>query len=728
MLCVWEKRFEDIVRQYLPGFPGDDPLTPEVTLSQLGLDEAGARELGRALALEYLQEHRSDDPDATGFLPPGKATTTLGDLWSALSRPRGDPGERTADPDERPPVEVDVCVMGAGIVGLINAIQYAKRGLRVAIVDELTERGMAAYKVGESLLGYTNAFLRTIGDLDEEVAASFPKHGVWFVHGLEGRTTFEGLSEWGVQSALPERWRAVAKDPSFVRTMFQDAQIVRPEVEAVLRRRVAELDHIVVIDNGLVRHIRPGDDVAPHEITWRSRRSVAQGTVRARWMIDCTGRARTLVKRFGHSVPLDDGFATSAVWGQFAGCTDAVFDDRWSFRFPDGEQVRRDLDTVHLWGRGYWIWLIRLAGDRISVGVSFDQRNPPAEGNLREVFWSIIRRYPLLDFLVPENLLDFAAYRDVQHICDTYVSAGRYAIVGDAASIVDAYYSQGISLSLAESWHAANIVEEDLRRGTLDTEYIDHVNAAAQADWHMMRGMVKGKYGPALADGRYFVLDHLLDYLVFGAGLPGRYRIARWLNDTRGNTEAETPAQAAVRRQLGRRLFLSQSWPWSRLAPRTFARVLQGRRDGIERRAIWRLEHGVGVRPMTGVMRTDAPLPAVWRLLVRPAPKGGSVSPAPFREPEFLRPDISVKLPAALDAVGALLIVMVGLALLHDVIDTAVLRFALRWRRGARRRTDTGAAPAASPVAPTSPGVAAGRSRAERDLTAGVSGGEEIGA
>src|SRR5229473_7901641 len=84
-------------------------------------------------------------------------------------------------------VRADVCVIGAGVVGLHNALQYARRGFSVVIVDELTEHVKSAYKVGESLLIFSNPFLRTIGELDQELSEAFPKRGVWFAYGLKAR-------------------------------------------------------------------------------------------------------------------------------------------------------------------------------------------------------------------------------------------------------------------------------------------------------------------------------------------------------------------------------------------------------------------------------------------------------------------------------------------------------------------------------------------------------------
>lgn len=586
------------------------------------------------------------------------------------------------------PVRADVCVIGAGIVGLHNALQYARRGFSVVIVDELTERGMSAYKVGESLLIFSNAFLRTIGELDKELSGSFEKRGVWFTYGLEGKKEFDSdLSEWGFQHAIPERWKEAFDDKKFQRTMFGDCQIVRPEIEAVLRERLKKFDNITMIDQGLVRDLELGGTQgrdADHVVTWRSKDDSVSGTVRARWLVDCSGRARLLVKRFGHDVPLADGFRTSSVWGQFSGCTDEFFDERWDFTFPDGDVVRRDLDTVHLWGDGYWIWLIRLTDDRISVGVSLHRTRLDVDHNLRNAFWQIIRRYPMLDWLQPEDMLDFSAYRDVQHISDTYVSPERYIIVGDASSIIDAYYSQGISLSLSTSWHGANIAERDLREGVLDTAYVAHVNNAALSDWRIMRSMVKSKYGPAIADSRFFILDHWIDYLIFGTVAVNRWEISRWLSQTDGYTCNETPELARLRARLSRRLFLSQSPPFNLLSPARVATFIERLHEGAARRAIWRLEHDVTPRPTIGAMRPDAPLPALWRLPFIRFRRRADLTLKAIREPSFVTLKLGSKPPATTKAVGALLVGMTGWVIGYDIADTAVRRALHGIRRGGR--------------------------------------------
>ena len=567
----------------------------------------------------------------------------------------------------------DVCVIGAGIVGLYNALQYAKRGFSVVIVDELTEGKLADYKVGESLLVFSNTFLRTVGELDGVLSDSFVKQGFWMAYGLEGKQSFDETTyKWAFLAQLPERWRAAVGNERLVRAMAGDVQVVRPEIEAALRETVAARPEITVCDTGLARDVLLGAAGADHTVVWRSRDQRATGTVRAKWIIDCSGRNRFLAKRFGHDIPLDDGFRTAAAWGQFAGCADSVFDERWEYTFPEGSKIRRDVDTVHLWGDGYWIWLIRLTGERISVGITFDHARFGDPANLREAFWEVIRRYPMLDFLTPDNLLQFHAYRDVQYLSDTYVSARRYALAGDAASIIDALYSQGLSLALSSSWHVANIVQADLADGELDTDYIDQVNRATLADWRLTRSMARWKYSEAMRDSRFFILDHLLDYLVLSAALLPRFQVSRWLTESGAEPDMESPEHEKLRGKLRSTLFLSQLPPWHVLEPETVAKLAERWHRGLARRAEWRLAHGVALRPARAALRADAAIPHLWRLPLQRWRATDELTPKILTEPAFVRIKGTEMSPPLLVAAGNVMLLVNLAGLAYDVTDTTV--------------------------------------------------------
>jgi hypothetical protein len=158
------------------------------------------------------------------------------------------------------------------------------------------------------------------------------------------------------------------------------------------------------------------------------------------------------------------------------------------------------------------------------------QEQPLVQDSPRQQFWEVIRRYPLLrDALREDRMLEFRMYKNVQHMTDTFLSPRRYGMVGDAASVIDAYYSQGMSLALLTSWHIANIVEGDLRQGRLDGDYLRGVNRCTRQDWHMLRNMLAEKYTEAILDSRFILPPELVQRLQRalqrGLGERARFRL-----------------------------------------------------------------------------------------------------------------------------------------------------------------------------------------------------------
>ena len=509
-----------------------------------------------------------------------------------------------------------VAVIGAGIIGLMNALQLAKRGIKVTIIDNIDEE-KRSFKVGESLLVFGNMFIRTVCDLREFVRTeNFPKGNLWFNYGMERSNNFEEKTEFALELTLPEEW-GKNWDPIRKEVMGHDIQICRPDVEAQMFASAHAHPNITFHDKGRVKDVELNKDGNLHEVLWVDKTTNEKRSSFAHWVIDCSGRYRLLARKFGHDAEdreFDDDFKTTAVWAQFENVTDAMYEG-WSHHFEDGDVMHRQRSTLHMWGKGYWVWVIRLSHDRVSIGATFDNKYAPP-GKPREQFWNIIKRFPIFDTMLSEdNLLEFQMFRKVQHCTDTFVSARRYGMVGDAASIVDAYYSQGMSMAFVTSWHIANIIEKDFFDNSLDIEYIDRVNTHTTQDWKMLRNLVKFKFGEAIADARFFILSHVLDQLVVGGMLAQKHFLSRWLFETDGDPKKETTEHKKIRKWLEKNLYYTRGKGMRLVGKPQKVQEYVGRlQRKMAERAIWRMENNIKVAKARTVIRFPSGLAPIQNM------------------------------------------------------------------------------------------------------------------
>ncbi|WP_093777913.1 hypothetical protein [Streptomyces sp. yr375] len=274
---------------------------------------------------------------------------------------------------------------------------------------------------------------------------------------------------------------------------------------------------------------------------------------------------------------------------------------------------------------------------------------------------------------------------------DSFASERRYAMAGDAASIIDAYYSQGIALALVTSWHLANVIQCDVQDNRLDQPYIRRINEATRQDWHMLRNMVREKYTPAIEDPRFFLLSHVLDMMVFWGMGSTRAKLTRWLVDTDGDTGRETPELRRARTALETRLFYSRAPYWAFLSPETVQRLQRHLQGRLAERARWRLENGVRLPTLTSWLSLTAPQPKVWKLPFARASDHVDMRGRDLVQPAALRPPGTAtlydRLPISADTRLAWVLRLRPLALMAtfaaaytwDGVDTAVRR--LRSRR-----------------------------------------------
>ncbi len=249
----------------------------------------------------------------------------------------------------------DVVIAGGGLAGLCLAIQLRRtqRELSVLVVEPnrfpLPE---AAHKVGESSVeAASHYFIETLG-LREPLDQELPKFGLRFYFEKAPGNRLEDRLECG-----PSHYLSV---PSF--------QIDRGQFENNLAERALSLGVILETDSRVSR-VDLGEDDADHAIVVK-RVGVGESVeINARWIVDSTGRAGLLRRKFGTVRRVRH--RANAAWFRLDAVIDPsaeVLDQAWQGRVHEP----RVLSTNHLMGEGYWVWLIPLANGRMSIGIVAD--------------------------------------------------------------------------------------------------------------------------------------------------------------------------------------------------------------------------------------------------------------------------------------------------------------------------------------------------------------------
>jgi hypothetical protein len=184
----------------------------------------------------------------------------------------------------------------------------------------------------------------------------------------------------------------------------------------------------------------------------------------------------------------------------------------------------RRLATNHFCGYGYWIWMIPLAGGETSVGVVYDKRLfalPPGD-SLEERYRGFLGQEPgvreLLEDATPDAE-DFRAYSHLPYTTSRYMDRG-WALVGDAASFIDPYYSPGLDHASMSIYATARIVAEELTGRLDEAELRDrmetHNDHFLRSYGRWLSAIYLGKYelmGDAELTGASFLMDTALYYL-----------------------------------------------------------------------------------------------------------------------------------------------------------------------------------------------------------------------
>ncbi|MCI0591258.1 MAG: NAD(P)/FAD-dependent oxidoreductase [Gammaproteobacteria bacterium] len=360
--------------------------------------------------------------------------------------------------------QTDVVIVGAGLAGMTLALQL-RRTLPTLNVTVLDRRKHPApettFKIGESMVEVSSWYLREeLGLRNYLLESHLPKFGLRFFMTDGDNRDIGRRPEFGLLN-IPDRPKLPHEAFPGLHLPTYNVDRGRLENDLVERCREAGAE---VLDGCKVETLNLGN---PHEL------ETPRSKLRARWVIDATGRAGILA----HQLKLRqyEGHQINAAWFRLGG---RINTDQWTKNETYHNRTFPDLrwrSTNHLMGPGYWIWLIPLQNGSTSVGIVADPNRHPLDRINRferALTWLREREPQLAEVAASLERLDFRVLKVQAYLCRRPLSVDRWALCGESGFFVDALYSPGgdfiaVGNTLTTQMIAADYAGDRLRVATL---------------------------------------------------------------------------------------------------------------------------------------------------------------------------------------------------------------------------------------------------------------------
>ncbi len=341
----------------------------------------------------------------------------------------------------------DVVIIGGAFSGAATALNLKRKSpeARVLIIEKTTQFDR---KVGESTTEVSSGYLTRILGLTHYLGHhQLVKQGLrlWFSNGPE--QSFEDCTEIG----------------AFYHSRMPGFQIDRAKLDS----------HLLDLAAQAGCEVWRAAKVTAFELNGAKGQNVtavvddAERTVTSRWIVDATGRAAIISRKLGYFRPNTE-HPINAVWARFTGVK------QWdgyetSERFPRYAKrciASREWATNHLFGRGWWVWIIPLQGGDVSAGIVYDSRlfKLPEGAKLSERLQAHIIGHPVgREFFGEARPIegDIRALSMLPYHSETVCGKG-WAAVGDATGFIDPLYSPGLDLCSYTSFYVADFLVKDL--------------------------------------------------------------------------------------------------------------------------------------------------------------------------------------------------------------------------------------------------------------------------
>lgn len=323
--------------------------------------------------------------------------------------------------------DCDVLVVGGGPAGSTASALLAEKGYKVILLEKDRH---PRFHIGESLLPLNLPLLEKLGVLEEVERVGMLKYGAEFVSPQHNKAiTFDFANAWDK-----------SKPYAF--------QVRRSEFDHILIRNAAAKGATVVEGCKVtgVEFPKAGGAVAAARDE-----DGAIRTVRARFLVDASGRDTLLASRFGIK-KRNRKHNSAAMFGHFTG----------AHRLPG----KAEGNISVFWFDHGWFWFIPLADGTTSVGaVCWPYYIKSRKTDQMTFFKETIALCPAL----AERLKDAELTGQVTGTGNFSYQADRmtgpdYLMLGDAFAFIDPVFSTGVYLAMNSAFRGAEAVDTCLRQ------------------------------------------------------------------------------------------------------------------------------------------------------------------------------------------------------------------------------------------------------------------------
>ena len=362
-------------------------------------------------------------------------------------------GGHTLTNEKHPAEAYDVAILGGGLAGLTLGLQlkHARPETSIFIAEKRAGRAPeAAFKVGEST---------------QEIACDYFGQVLGLMEHMENDQIRKcGLRFWfpaGDNSSLAERIERGPRRPCPVPSW----QLDRGRLESCLGEQNLEAG-IDLFGATRVTDVEIGD---PRRVTITPRGGGEETTVKARWLIDASGRSWILKRKLG--LLEDNGHVVNSAWFRMAGglnIEDWADPDDEEFFGRMSERGLRQFSTNHLCGKGYWMWMIPLSSGPISIGIVADPRFHAMDemDTLDKAIDWIREHEPQLGESIDarrDQVEDFLKVEDFSYGAkQAFSGRDRWCLVGEAGAFLDPFYSPGSDFIALSNTLASDLVAREL--------------------------------------------------------------------------------------------------------------------------------------------------------------------------------------------------------------------------------------------------------------------------